>query len=486
MADESCILAASVDYHRIEAAIVDAAGGILHVETAPLRVAPRMSMHQYIDAGSLVDTFVRVVRAALERKPREARRIEGVGLIGRSLSIAPVTAAGPQAPFILPGDPRMAARRKREIPWDAVYEAVGLTSRRCEIPFAMAESVEGRDGVFCTPKDFVKWALTGRFSTDPLDAQRTFLWDLATREWSRDLARIFGADLDRLPDIMAPTAPAGRVTAGAASATGLKEGIIVSCGMGDWGEYLGTGAFDEGDAFEHIGATAALYGVTTGRPSLDRDLEVRPHVGDGRFLVGREDLPGGTCLEWLLKKTYLARAGEIDWGQVDEELEAVAAMGRPENVLFFPALSEDHGQIKSAAYLNLHIEDDLTSLIQATVEGVFFTLNAVAEELKSLAWTPTRVFTTGQVGFKHAPRRTRANIYGLPIHAGRVPGANVTSAALVGAVAAGLYPTLAQARSAMLNTDSGVRPVEQVQSLYEAHFASWLGTRGFLSPGGES
>ena len=419
MTDEPVILAISVDFQRLEAALVDTNGVILHIEGAPLRALPKVSLHHYLDPASLVDTFARTVNTLLERKPREARRIAGVGLIGRSPSVAPVTSAGPQAAFLLPGDARLKGKEHSPIPWKRVYELAGLTAQRCEIPFVIDTHEKEKSAVFLTPKDFVKWSLTGAFSTDPLDAQRTFLWDLEKRAWSDELIAIFGANRAQLPEILPPMAVAGRVTAGAATATGIRAGLPVACGMGDWGEYLGTGAFEEGDAFEHIGATGAFYGVTSKRPAAALGLEVRPHALEGRYLTGREGLPGGACLEWLLKKTYLSHNGEIDWQEVDEELEAVAAMSKPENVLFFPALADGHGQINNAAYLNLRIDDDLTGLLQATTEGLFFTLKAVCEELKSTGWTPKAVFTTGQIGFKHAPRRTRANIYGLRIFGGR-------------------------------------------------------------------
>jgi len=484
MDNQPLILAIGVDFARVEVGLVHTSGaGVAHCEIAPLKPVAGPGRQVYLEPAEIWGTVVQAVRATLDRKPREARRVAGVSLIGRSPSATFVSKNGALAPFVMPDDSRAQEfRRAAQLPWTGIYRTVGLTEARCEIPFALKAVSTSAPATVLMPKDFVRWNLTGEFATDALDAQRAFLWDLAARRWSDEMCGAFGVDARRLPPVLPAAAVAGKVTRAAAEATGLKAGLPVACGMGDWGEYLGSGVFAVGDAFEHIGTTGAFYGVTSARPAASSGLEVRPHLEDGRFLVGREKLAGGACLEWFLKKTYLSSAGEIDWKDVDEDLEAIAAMGRPENALFFPNLAGGDEQISDAAFMNLHIEDDLTSLLQAVIEGMFFTLKSVAEEVKRLPWTPSAVFTTGQVGFKHAPRRVRANIYGLAVHGGRTPGANAISAALVGAVAAGVFSCVDDARSAMLDVDGGALPDERARSLYEAHFVQWLGTRGFLGP----
>ena len=484
MEQDPVVLAIGVDFQRVEAALVDTAGGgVIHREQAPVR--PVISAGTaYLEPAHLVGAVSQAARRLVELKPREARRVAGVSLIGRSHTACLVTREGARTPFVLSEDSRFAAARDAAgIPYDEVYSKTGLTRERCEVPFALAAAGSPRAAAkLLTPKDYVKWALTGEFSTDPLDAQRTFVWDLAARQWDKELCRIFDIRMSCLPDVLPPTAEAGTITADGARITGLKQGLPVACGMGDWGEYLGSGAHVAGDAFEHIGSTGAFFAVTGRRPADRLGLDARPHVTEGLYLVGRQGLPGGACLEWLLRKTSFTRDGEIDWAQVEQELEAAAAMLRPEGILFFPNLTGGEGQVSNGAFMNLRMDDDLTGFIQAIVEGLFFTLKAVSEKVKPAGWLPKAVFTTGQIAFKHAPRRIRANIYGVPIYAGRTPGANVMAAALVGAVASGVYASIDQARARMLSLDGGALPDRATQALYEAHFASWLGTRNFLAP----
>lgn len=475
------ILALSLDYKRMEAALVDSAGRIAHIETAPMKFVSSGPDTAMMEPADLVQTCAAAVRALCERRPREARRIAGIGLVGTSPSAVLVGPGGPRGAFMLPGDARVRrARESLQFDEREVWEATGLSPERMELPGVFAALADAGKGKFLTPKDFLKWVLTGEFSTDVLDAQRTFLFDLEGRTWSSELSRTFGVDLALMPDIEPAEAAAGGLAREAAAMFGLPAGLAVSCGMGDWGEYLGAGAWDGGDAFEHIGTTGAFYGVTDSRPTDGLALDVRPHAKSGLYLAGRERLPGGACLEWLIEKSFLARSGVIDWPRVEDELEAIAAMGRPENVLFFPRLGGRGAHLSDGAFVNLHMHDNLTSLIQALMEGLFFNLKAVAEELASTGWAPHAVYTTGQVGFKHAPRRTRAHIYGAPVHAGRRPGANLVSAAIVGAVAARVHPTLEAAREEMLDIDGGAVGDPRIGELYAKQFARWKSMRDAL------
>lgn len=477
------ILSIGVDFARAEAAFVSTMGGVIHRQAEEIvRTVSGKSAH--VDPAHLVNAAVRAVRTLVELKPREARHVAGVSLIGRSPTAVYVTSRGARTPFLLPGDETVErARAALTLDESYLYAKVALPLARCDVPYALAASGKPpQDAFICMPKDYVRWVLTGEFATDALDAQRTFLWDLQARKWSDELCSVFRIPARALPRILPPAQIAGTITAEAAEMTGLKKGTPVACGLGDWGEYLGSGACEVGDAFEHIGTTGAFFGVTDARPAAKTTLEVRPHFDGSKFLAGRQALPGGLCLEWFLSNTHLARTSGIDWRAADLELEAAAAMGHPENVLFLPNLSGGEAQVADAAFLNMGLGDDTTSLLQSVMEGLFFSLKSVADEVKAAGWKGRAVYATGQVGFKHAPRKMRAHIYGLPIFGGKTPGANVTAAAIVGAVTAGLYGDIRQAREKMLNLDGGVMNDPSATRHYDAHYATWVGARNFLAP----
>ena len=76
-------------------------------------------------------------------------------------------------------------------------------------------------------KDYIVFKLTGKFYTEPSDANSVACFDLKTFQWSEEILKITGIDPDKLPQIKPSTFVAGGVTREAARATGLAEGTPV-------------------------------------------------------------------------------------------------------------------------------------------------------------------------------------------------------------------------------------------------------------------
>src|SRR5690606_4220255 len=73
-------------------------------------------------------------------------------------------------------------------------------------------------------KDYVRFLLTGSWETDYIDAQGTLFFDMKNNRWSEKICRIIDLPQKTLPPLCMPTDITGRVTAKAASETGLAEG----------------------------------------------------------------------------------------------------------------------------------------------------------------------------------------------------------------------------------------------------------------------
>ena len=84
-------------------------------------------------------------------------------------------------------------------------------------------------------KDYVRYLLTGRAATDRIEAQGTLFYDMRKGDWADELVELAGLSRAALPGFLAPTDVAGHVTASAAAATGLPEGLPVVCGSSDSG-----------------------------------------------------------------------------------------------------------------------------------------------------------------------------------------------------------------------------------------------------------
>jgi xylulokinase len=145
-----------------------------------------------------------------------------------------------------------------------------------------------RTSLVMLPHDYLTWRLTGAHVTDRGDASGTGWWSPATGRYDLELLDLAVDDAEawrrRLPDVLAPDEPAGRVTRSAADATGLPAGALVTCGTGDnMAAALGLG-LDIGDVVVSLGTSGTLYAVAD-QPTADADGLVAGFAdATGRYL----------------------------------------------------------------------------------------------------------------------------------------------------------------------------------------------------------
>jgi sugar (pentulose or hexulose) kinase len=156
--------------------------------------------------------------------------------------------------------------------------------------------------------------LTGAFCMDVSEAGLSLLCDIRTGAYSEELVGACGLDRRKLPEVLRCTDVAGKVTAAAAAAAGLREGTPVVAGaMDNVAATLGLGLRNDGDAYVSAG-TATNVGVLLDRPVLDGKGLVYHSGLPGRWLQNGGADYGGAGLLWfrnLLENADLAGLGEL-------------------------------------------------------------------------------------------------------------------------------------------------------------------------------
>lgn len=215
-----------------------------------------------------------------------------------------------------------------------------------------------------TSKDWVKYCLTGKFSTDPSMASVALI-DFKTMDYSDDLLELAGIRRYRhlLPELVPAWETAGKVTKKAAELTGLMEGTPVSSGAFDGAcSTLGAGAYHVGEACSNI-ATAGVHMVLTGEPTMDSERV---------YSLMCHTVPG------VYYKTSMAQvaAGNLDW--VEREFcaaEREEAKNRGVNV--YDVINEEIAKIPVGSggivYLPL-LQGERAPFVKPEARGVFFGL----------------------------------------------------------------------------------------------------------------
>jgi len=145
-----------------------------------------------------------------------------------------------------------------------------------------------RTATFMLPHDYLTSKLTGRRTTDRGDASGTGWWSPINDRYEPDLLALVTDDptgvIRRLPKVMGPRDIAGQLTAGAAAATGLREGTPVACGTGDnMAAAYGLG-LSPGDIAMSLGTSGTVYSITESPISDETGTVAGFADANGQFL----------------------------------------------------------------------------------------------------------------------------------------------------------------------------------------------------------
>lgn len=300
-------------------------------------------------------------------------------------------------------------------------------------------------------------------------------YDVVRGEWASEALEPLGIPPHLLPDVLPPTAPAGRVSPEAAAATGLPAGCRVRLGMTDsCASQLAAGASTPGCFVSVLGSTLVLKGAS-------RDL-----VADPRGAVYSHRHPDGWWLPGGASSTG-ARALTVGFAGRDlAELDRLAARHGPAHGVVYPL--EGRGErfpfaCPAAEAFTLGGLADEVERYRATLEGVAFVERLGYERLAALGAPAAAIVVSGGGSTSRTWNRIRAAVLGMPV----VEKASATTAlgACILAASGTLHPDLTAATEAMAEAGQQVDPRGEDHDALAAsygRFTAALRERGWLSP----
>ncbi len=360
--------------------------------------------------------------------------------------------------------------------------AADPTFTLCKLLWLKANQPEAlaRTTLWLNVAHYVAWRLTGVPTADLSLASRTLALDLERRRWAEDLIREAGL----APAIFAPIRPwgtrLGSVTAEAAAATGLTT----ACAVGVAGHDHITGALAAqalapGVLLNSLGSAEALT-LALERPSVAPELLARGYSQGVAEVRGETPVhyifggfaTSGACIEW-----FRALFGaEVTHERLIAEAEAVPAGCH--GVTFVPDL---RGRISPVpdpeargAWFGLSADTTRASLYRAVLEGLAFEARQTFDDLAALPGLH-RIGRIRAIGGNTRNRlllRIKASVYRQPIVAALMAEATALGAALLGGLAAGLFPNLAAGLSGLASDEAMVEPEAAWAPRYDRHYGA--------------
>ncbi|MGV2290955.1 FGGY family carbohydrate kinase [Trinickia sp. YCB016] len=281
------------------------------------------------------------------------------------------------------------------------------------------------------PKDWLRAALGGVVATDPSDACATALAD-TSGAWDR-------AQIDALglpPQWFAPLAPSyaagGTLSADAARALGLREGIVLAVGAGDTPcAALGSGLAHDGDALLTTGTGGQIVVLATAAPQAARGLHAYRASTDHWYrMAAMQNV--GVALE--------AVRGWLSYSWADAYQDAFGT--DPSTTLtFLPYLTGERSPWMNPAarggWLGMALSDSRATMMRAAFEGVAFSLRAGLDAIRANG-APVRSLRLAGGGSVDARwRQLLANALEAELHAVDCPNAAARGAAMLGGLASG-------------------------------------------------
>jgi len=403
----------------------------------------------------------RATEAVLAQLAADAGPPAGIGLSGQMHGLVALDAGGRVLrPAILWNDQRTGAECAEIEAALGLERLIALTGNRALPGFTAPKllwlrrhepDVYGRIARVCLPKDYVRLRLCGEHATDVSDASGTLLLDVAGRRWSEEVLAALQLDGDWLPKALEGPAVSGLTPAG----------VPVAAGGGDQAAgAVGVGVDRPGPVSVALGTSGVVFSALA-RFAADPQARVHAfcHAVPGAWHAMGVMLSAAGSLRWL-RDTIAPELGY-------EALTAAAADWPPgaEGLLFAPYLSGErtpHADPDArGAFTGLSIRHDRGALVRAVLEGVAFGLRDSLDLIAEL--DPDRPPRLGRVSGGGARSdewlAIVASVLELPLERVAVDEGAAFGAALLGGVAAGVWPDVGAAVAAAVKPGERIEPV---------------------------
>jgi xylulokinase len=368
-------------------------------------------------------------------------------------------------PAILWNDQRTAGECAEIEQTIGLTRLIGLTGNRALPGFTAPKlvwlrhhepDVYARIKRIALPKDYVRLRLCGEHATDVSDASGTLLLDVAARQWSEAVIDALGLERAWLPRALESPEVSGHT----------RDGIPVAAGGGDQAAgALGVGVDRPGPVSVVLGTSGVVFAALQ---HFAADPQARVHA----FCHA---VPNS----WHAMGVMLSAAGSLRWLRdaiapgvpYDELLAAAAAWpAGVEGLLFLPYLAGErtpHADPDArGAFTGLSVRHDRGALVRAVLEGVAFGLRDSLDLICELGGKPSYGRVSGGGARSELWLQIVASVLELPLERVAVDEGAAFGAAILGGVAAGMWPDVHAAVGDTVKTRERIDPVPEWVSIY--------------------
>jgi xylulokinase len=478
MSKESYLLGIDVGTTGAKALLIDRAGQVVTSATAEYPMFTPRPLWTEQDPADWWAATAESIRQVLAEAEIEAGQVAGVGLTGQMHGLVMLDAQGEVLrPCIMWNDQRTAAQCAaitREVGAANVLRLTGnpvlpgFTAPKIAWVREHEPEVYRRAAKVLLPKDYVRYRLTGGFFSEVSDASGTSLFDVGQRCWSDEMLAAVGVPRAWLPEVTESPVVSARVSRAAAGETGLLAGTPVAGGGGDQAaQAVGTGIVAEGTVSVTIGTSGVVFAASEAyRVEPEGRLHAFCHAVPGTWHLMGVMLSAGGSFRWYrdaLGDLERVRAREAGLDPYDLLTEAAAEVAPGcEGLLFLPYLTGERTPYPDpnarGVFFGLTLRHGKAHLTRAVLEGVSYGLRDSLELMRGLGLSIEQVRASGGGALSPLWRQILADVFDAEIATVNVTEGAAYGAALLAAVGAGVYGSVAEACQAVVQVTGSTRP----------------------------
>lgn len=294
---------------------------------------------------------------------------------------------------------------------------------------------------FGTVDSWLIWKLTGGAShvTDMTNASRTLLFNIRTKEWDKDLLKIFQVPSSLLPNVLNSGSRFGTTAAGVA---GLPSGIPITGVMGDQQAALyGQGCFARGSIKNTYG-TGCFMMLNTGNKfvaskkglltTLACDVDGRPvYALEGAVFIA------GAVMQWLRDELKVIRRS----ADSEKIIKGLTDTGGVYFVPAFTGLGAPYWDADARGVIcNLTRGSNVRHIVRAALESIAYQTKDVFELMQEgYGGTIKNLKVDGGACQNNFLMQFQADILGARVVRPKIVDSTVLGAAYLAGITAGLY-----------------------------------------------
>lgn len=462
----------------IKAGLYDAEGKELGIARRNLPIVAPQPGWAERNMPSLWQTAASVIREVLEHNGIAATAVQGLGISAQGKGVFLLDKQGQAlGNAILSSDQRALAQvmawQQAGMP-QALYEQTRQTLWTGH-PVSLLRWIKQHQperyaqiGSVLMAHDYLRYCLTGELACEETNISESNLYQMERGGYDPALAQLLGIGeiVSALPPIVGSAEIAGRISAEAATLTGLLVGTPVVGGLFDVvSTALCAGLQDETRLNAVMGTWSVTSGITdTLATDADYPFVYGRHAEQGKYIVHEASPTSAANLEWFCQQWGLP-----DYAQLNHWVAALPKAGS--QLLFAPFLyGSNAGLGLSASFYGMQAFHQREHLVQAIFEGVVFCHMTHLNRMRQRFPQTTALRVTGGPA-KSAPwMQMFADVSGLPVELPQVEETGCLGAAMAAMVGTGVFNDFAAAQQALALRIEIVLPDAAAKEAYQRKY----------------